>query len=108
MGWHPFDGEHRCGPVVSRAQSGVDVRDGGTVQSGLVTFTVDGMAAPEVRRRLSERSINISHSTVGSAPYDMTTRNLESVCRASIHAFNTEDEIELFLEAVSSLNASHL
>lgn len=82
---------------------GVTVRDRGSVQSGLVTFTVDGVDAPEVRKRLSAQSINISHSTVNSAPHDMTTRNLDSVCRASVHAFNTEAEIDTLLQAVHRL-----
>lgn len=82
------------------AIGGVTVRDRGLVQSGLVTFTVDGVDAPEVRRLLSDKSINISHSTVGSAPYDMTARNLTTVCRASVHAFNTESEVATLLDAI--------
>jgi selenocysteine lyase/cysteine desulfurase len=84
---------------------GVELRDRGTIQSGLVTFTVDGVDAPEVRRRLSSQSINISHATVNSAPHDMTMRGLSTVCRASPHAFNTTDEVLAFLEAVAALGA---
>jgi len=79
---------------------GVVVRDRGSIQSGLVTFTVDAMPAPEVRHLLAARGINISHSTVNSAPFDMTMRGLETVCRASVHAFNTDEEIAVLLSAV--------
>lgn len=80
--------------------SGVTLRDRGLLQSGLVTFTVEGVDATVVRGRLSAQSINISLSTIGSAPYDMTTRNLDTVCRASVHAFNTEAEVETLVEAI--------
>lgn len=79
---------------------GVSVRDLGEVKGGIVTFEVEGRQVAEVRELLSERSINVSTSTLLSAPVDMHERGIEGLVRASFHAYNTEDEVEALVEAV--------
>jgi cysteine desulfurase/selenocysteine lyase len=79
---------------------GVAVRDLGAVKGGIVTFEVDGRHSVEVRELLSERSINVSVSTPLSAPIDMHERGIDDLVRASFHAFNTEEEIELLVRAI--------
>jgi selenocysteine lyase/cysteine desulfurase len=82
---------------------GVSVVDKGTEKGGIVTFVLDDVGAPEVQRALAERRINVSYSTVNSAPVDMRLRRLDDVVRASLHAYNTEDEIDLLVDAVRLL-----
>jgi selenocysteine lyase/cysteine desulfurase len=82
---------------------GVSVVDKGTEKGGIVTFVLDDVGAPEVQRALAERRINVSYSTVNSAPVDMRLRRLDDVVRASVHAYNTEEEIDLLVEAVRAL-----
>jgi len=82
---------------------GIRVLDRGTVQGGIVSFTVDGRSAVEVKELLHERGINVSWSTVNSSPYDMRMRDLDELVRASVHAYNTEEEVETFLSAVAIL-----
>jgi cysteine desulfurase/selenocysteine lyase len=79
---------------------GVTVRDLGAVKCGIVTFEVGGRTALEVRELLSERAINVSISTLLSAPIDMHERGIDSLVRASVHAFNTEEEIDEFVAAI--------
>jgi cysteine desulfurase/selenocysteine lyase len=79
---------------------GVTVRDLGAVKCGIVTFEVGGRNALEVRELLSERAINVSISTLLSAPIDMHERGIDSLVRASVHAFNTEEEIDEFVAAI--------
>lgn len=79
---------------------GVTVRDLGAVKCGIVTFEVEDRHALEVRELLSERSINVSISTPLSAPVDMHERAIDGLVRASVHAFNTEEEIEEFVSAM--------
>jgi cysteine desulfurase/selenocysteine lyase len=79
---------------------GVTVRDLGAVKCGIVTFEVEGRNALEVRELLSERAINVSISTLLSAPIDMHERGIDSLVRASVHAFNTEEEIDEFVAAI--------
>lgn len=79
---------------------GVTVRDLGSVKCGIATFEVDGRHALEVRELLSERSINVSISTALSAPVDMHERGIVGLVRASVHAFNSEEEIDEFAAAI--------
>jgi selenocysteine lyase/cysteine desulfurase len=79
---------------------GVTVRDLGAVKCGIVTFEVEGRQALEVRELLHERSINVSISTPLSAPVDMHERGIDGLVRASVHAFNTEEEIDEFVSAM--------
>lgn len=72
---------------------GVTVHDKGAVKAGIVTFSVNGYSAREVRERLAEHRINVSTTTVNSARIDMEERGLEEIVRASVHYFNTEEEI---------------
>jgi len=79
---------------------GVSVRDLGAVKGGIVTFEGEGRQVIEVRELLSERSINVSISTLLSSPVDMHERDIDGLVRASFHAYNTEDEVEALVEAV--------
>ncbi len=82
---------------------GVTMHDKGTVQGGIVMFAVDGWSSDLVRDALRARSINVSTSTRSSAPFDMAERGIDDLVRASVHVFNTEDEIDILVEAVSAL-----
>ncbi len=82
---------------------GVTVRDLGALRGGIVTFAVEGREVLEVREWLSERSINVSTSTALSAPIDMHERGIEGLVRVSFHAFNTEEEVEMLVEAMKAI-----
>lgn len=82
---------------------GVVVRDIGSVQGAIVTFTVDNREAHDVKAALREQSINVSVVTPNSARFDMEERDLPDLVRASVHYFNTEQEIERLVRAVSAL-----
>jgi selenocysteine lyase/cysteine desulfurase len=84
---------------------GVTVRDKGAVQGGIVTFTVDGVAAAAVQQHLRRQQINVTTSTVRSTRLDMEDRQLAELVRASIHYFNTEEEIGRFCEEIGRLRA---
>jgi selenocysteine lyase/cysteine desulfurase len=72
-----------------------------------VTFTVDRRSAEEVCERLAAQGINVSVSSAGSARLDMDSRRLPAVVRASVHYYNTEAEVERFVEAVGRLVTGH-
>jgi len=72
---------------------GVAVRDLGRVKSGIVTFTKDGEEPHAVQARLRKSGINVSVSSKTSAQLDFGRRGLSQVVRASVHYFNTEEEI---------------
>jgi selenocysteine lyase/cysteine desulfurase len=82
---------------------GVTVHDRGSIKGGIVTFDVDSRQTLEVRELLAEGSINVSTSTPFSAPYDMRSRGIEGLVRASVHAYNTDDEIDDLVSAIQIL-----
>jgi len=81
------------------------VRDVGAVKCGIVSFTVEGVAPQEVRRRLSEQHINVSVSIPEYTLLDMRSRNIDALVRTSVHYYNTEAEIERFCQALASIAA---
>ncbi len=85
---------------------GVVVRDKGVDRSAIVTFTVDGCDPSDLRASLRSQGINVSTSTEGSARLDFPERGLHQVVRASVHYFNTEDEIDTLIDAISAMVAT--
>jgi selenocysteine lyase/cysteine desulfurase len=79
---------------------GVTIQDLGRVRSGIVTFTCEGHAAGEVMQGLKEQGIAVRVSDRSSTLIDMERRGLEELVRASVHYYNTEEEIERLCEAV--------
>jgi selenocysteine lyase/cysteine desulfurase len=77
---------------------GVEVTDLGTRRCGIVTFTVEGHDPIDVRRHLSPRNINVWSSPKSSTLIDMDMRGLGEVVRASVHYYNTEEEIDRLCE----------
>lgn len=88
-----------------RAVSGVHVHDLGRAKSGICTFTIDGMDAAAVREALWTRQINTSVSAPRSTLLDARARDLTDMNRASVHYFNTEDEIAQCVSAVAEIAA---
>jgi cysteine desulfurase / selenocysteine lyase len=83
-----------------QATDGVHVHDQGQRRCGIVTFTVEGVPAQQVQRRLSEQGVNTSVSLVDYARLDLPRRNLPDLVRASVHYYNTDDELNLLVEAL--------
>lgn len=83
------------------ALPGVAVHDKGAERCGIVTFTVADEAAGSVVKRLRAKGINTSASGVESTRFDMASRGLTEVVRASVHYYNTESEIDRFCAAVA-------
>ena len=83
------------------ALGSVTIHDLGMERCGIVTFNVKGIAAAEVQRRLAEMSINVSVALEESSRLDLVERKLPELVRASVHYYNSEDEIERFCDAVA-------
>ncbi len=76
---------------------GVSVQDLGKEKCGIVTFTATDANPEKIRRALAERNINVSVSPPSYTLLDMESRGLnEGLVRASVHYYNTEEEIDLF------------
>jgi selenocysteine lyase/cysteine desulfurase len=81
---------------------GVAVHDPGTRRSAIVTFTVAGRDPSAVAADLHARRINVSVSDVAYHRLGLESRGLGSVVRASVHYYNTETELDTFIEAVAA------
>ena len=79
------------------------LHDLGESKCGIVTFTLDGQDPQETRHRLAAQKINVTVSPVGSTRLDMEARGLAGVVRASVHYYNTEEEVGRFCECVAGL-----
>ena len=79
---------------------GVIVHDRGVTQCGIVTFSIEDKDPEEIRLALSKHNINVSVSGRSSTLLDMEARRLDSLVRASVHYYNTEEEISRFCRTV--------
>lgn len=82
---------------------GAKVRDLGVARCGIVSFTLDGVHPETVKARLAEHHINVTVSSRGSTRIDMEQRGLTDMVRASVHYYNTEDEIDRMIAVVRQL-----
>jgi len=73
---------------------GIEILDQGTRRAGIVTFRKANETATELAARLRRVQVNISVTGTASARLDLGRRNINELARASVHYFNTDDEIE--------------
>ncbi|WP_241474697.1 aminotransferase class V-fold PLP-dependent enzyme [Nocardiopsis xinjiangensis] len=82
--------------------AGVRVWDRGRVgeRSGIVTFSVEGVGAEWVRAYLARAGVNVSVSRVHNQVWE-DARMPEEVVRASVHYYNTEEELAVLVALVA-------
>lgn len=86
-----------------RAIPGVTVHDRGERQCGIVTFSAAGHDAPEVAATLKRHRINVTQAEPAAARYDFETRGLPPLVRASVHYYNTPEELDALCRVVEGL-----
>jgi cysteine desulfurase / selenocysteine lyase len=84
------------------AVSGVRVHDQGQRRCGIVTFTMDGIPAAELKRRLAARGVNTSVSVALENLWDMPSRGLPDMVRASVHYYNSDAELDRLVAALAA------
>jgi len=87
---------------------GVTVRDLGRERCGIVSFTVEGMEPARIRDTLRRRRFNVSVTSLSSTRLDMEARGIQSMVRASVHYYNTEEEVEELVSHVTEMSAGAL
>ena len=85
------------------ALSGVTVHDPGERKCGIVTFSVAGVPSPEVQASLARAGINTSVTHRTSAQYEFSSRDLPEAVRASVHYYNTDDEIRSLVTEIEKI-----
>jgi len=85
------------------ALPGVAVRDLGAVRGGIVSFTVRDVEAARVKSALRTALINVTVSPARGTLLDMRARGLTEIVRASVHYYNTDEEIDRLVAEVARL-----
>ncbi len=82
---------------------GVSVHDKGVERGGIVTFAVEGVESEKLKTQLSAQQMNTSTSPAGHARFDLPHRGLPTLVRASVHYYNTQEEVDRFVAAIDAL-----
>ena len=82
---------------------GITVQDRGRVQCGIVTFTHAQYSPFSILEKLAAQQIFVRVSPRSATLLDMEQRGLDAVVRASVHYYNTSEEIGRFCAAIRAL-----
>ncbi|MCB9139887.1 MAG: aminotransferase class V-fold PLP-dependent enzyme [Caldilineaceae bacterium] len=83
--------------------TGVTVADEGREKCGIVTFTAAQLPADVIKRQLKAHGINVSVSDGSGTFVSFQERGITALVRASVHYYNTEEEIDRFIEILASI-----
>ena len=83
----------------------LEVTDQGRLKCGIVTFRHEALDAAIIKSELARRKINVSVSSGSGSRLSFMERGIESVVRASMHYYNSEEELEHFLSEIRQLVA---
>jgi len=86
--------------------SGARVLDGGREQCAIVTATFATRDARELVRELKSRNINTTSSLRWYGLLDFTSKGVDAAVRISPHYYNTEEEVDLVVDALRELTSS--
>ena len=82
---------------------GLSVYDLGAERCGIVTFGLANRSPAAIKDLLAAQCINVTTSSRAATLLDMDARHLAGVVRASVHYYNTEEEVARFCAALGDL-----
>jgi len=85
------------------ALDGVSLADPPASPSGIVTFTVDGVAAKQVSAGLREAGVDSLAVPAGHAQWDLGARGIASVVRVSPHVYTDASDVDALLARVAAI-----
>ena len=85
---------------------GIILEDLGKQKCGIVTFIHKEIPSEILSKQLKENKINTSVSIEEYARLDLERRGLKSLVRASVHYYNTEEEVSRFCETLERITSS--
>lgn len=84
----------------------IEVTDTGSTRCGIVSFRSARYKVDEIIGAMKEHRINLSSSTTSGTRLDMEDRGLTELVRASVHYYNTEAELDLFIAKLADLHSA--
>jgi selenocysteine lyase/cysteine desulfurase len=109
LGWGLADIEARIAALADTLRRllteipGVSVRDRGRRRCGIVTFTVEGKVPRDIVAALRQQRIHCHSSGPSLTLLVAPERRLPALVRASVHYYNTEEEVARFAAAIAAL-----
>ncbi len=85
------------------ALPGLVVRDLGLEKSGIISFSVGDVAPDQVAAAMAAAGINITTSSARSTMQDMYHRGITVMNRMGVHYYNTEAELDRFMDCLRSI-----
>jgi cysteine desulfurase / selenocysteine lyase len=85
---------------------GVQVCDLGRTRCGIVSFVCQGISPEAVKAALARERINVSVSDAAWTRLDMDERGIPALIRASVHYYNSDEEIDTFSDALAALRSA--
>ena len=82
---------------------GVTVTDGGVQPCGIVTFMTEQLEPDPIASALKDFRINVSVSEESGNLVSYEQRNIPGVVRASLHYYNTDAEIDYFIDCLKQI-----
>lgn len=79
------------------------VTDEGIERCGIVTFTIRNIQPAMIKAHCVKASINLTTSKGSGSLVSFQQRGLTEVVRASVHYYNTFDEVDTFIEVLQRL-----
>jgi selenocysteine lyase/cysteine desulfurase len=81
---------------------GVQVCDQGRTRCAIVSFVCRGLSPGAIKVALANQRINVSVSDAPWTRIDMEARGIPALVRASVHYYNTDEEIDTVCAAVAA------
>ena len=85
---------------------GVQVCDQGRTRCGIVSFVCQGISPEAVKASLARQRINVSVSDAAWTRLDMDERAIPALIRASVHYYNTDEEIDTVCAALAAFGSA--
>ncbi len=93
----------KLGRLIESFRFGQQQNDTKDRSGGIISFSIKEMDPDLLVSQMSKWGINISTTSSVSTPYDMQQRNIQLMNRLGIHYYNTESEIDHFLECLQKM-----
>lgn len=81
---------------------GLRVHDRGSNLCGIISLMVEGRDPNQIKQQLANQKINVSVTQRNATLLDMDSRGIDAMVRASVHYYNTEEEIGRFCAALAA------
>lgn len=83
--------------------SNIEIYDIGEIKCGIVTFNSSKVSINTLKSQLDKNNINTSIAVASGTLLDATNRNLDKLIRASVHYYNTEEEVDKFIQVIEEV-----